>query len=199
MGDREEHCKARINLLRGWPAPRLLPVTHLQEASSELLADPEIYVPALQYGPDPGPEELRKELSHWLGRVYGVDPDPSRICISGGASQNLARILQTFTDPSYTQAVWMVAPCYYLACPIFEDSGFHGRLRAVPEDAEGINIDYLSRGLEHMDCSNLPEKPVSTTNLEHAEDPASVTIARSLAQEPLLRSQGKARKSVNRS
>ena len=50
---------------------------------------------------------------------------------SGGASQSVANILQSFTDPEYTRAVWAVAPCYHLMCPIFEDSGFRGRLRAV--------------------------------------------------------------------
>ena len=165
--------KTRINLLRGWPAPQLLPATHLQEASRELLSDPGIYVPALQYGPDPGPEELRTELARWLARMYGVTADPSRICTSGGASQNLARILQTFTEPYYTQAIWMVAPCYHLACPIFEDAGFCGRLRAVPEDAGGINIDYLSRGLREVDSGNLPSQPVST-DTSRPRSPASV-------------------------
>jgi hypothetical protein len=37
----------------------------------------------------------------------------------------------------------MVAPCYFLACRIFEDAGFVGRLRAVPEDEEGIDVEYL--------------------------------------------------------
>lgn len=55
----------------------------------------------------------------------------------------------------------MVAPCYYLACPIFEDSGFRGRLRAVPEDADGIDIDYLAHGLQEIDAGILPCRPVS--------------------------------------
>ncbi len=39
----------------------------------------------------------------------------------------------------------MVSPTYFLACRIFEDSGFHGRLRAVPEDDEGVDIDFLAQ------------------------------------------------------
>lgn len=38
----------------------------------------------------------------------------------------------------------MLAPCYFLAGPIFEDSGFGGamgRLRGFPEDAEGPDVD----------------------------------------------------------
>jgi DNA-binding transcriptional MocR family regulator len=165
MADFESPRKRRINLLRGWPAPELLPVGLLRDSCVELFEDPDVYIPALQYGPDPGPEELREELSHWLARTYNVAPDASRLCITGGASQNLARILQTFTDPHYTRAVWMVAPCYFMACPIFEDAGFAGRLKAVPEDAEGIDIEHLASRLRAMDSDNSPQPPVSSTSV----------------------------------
>ena len=42
----------------------------------------------------------------------------------------------------------MVAPTYYLACRIFEDAGFAARLRGVPEDDEGIDIEYLSKQIQ---------------------------------------------------
>jgi len=161
MGETVRSPKARVNLLRGWPAPQSLPAGQLREAALDLLSNPTEYVPALQYGPDPGSQALREELSRWLARMYSVSPDPERICITGGASQNLARILQRFTDPRFTRMVWMVAPCYYLACPIFEDAGFSGRLRAVPEDPEGIDIAYLARGLALSDSDLSADAPVS--------------------------------------
>jgi DNA-binding transcriptional MocR family regulator len=151
--------KPLINLLRGWPSPDLLPATSLKAAAQKVLSDPAVYVPGLQYGPDEGYQPLREELARWLGDFYKVKPDPARICITGGASQNMACMLQSFTDPAYTQAVWMVAPCYYLACPIFADSGFEGRLKAVPEDDEGIDLIHLEQGLKSME-GNQPPKPV---------------------------------------
>lgn len=139
--------KALINLLRGWPNASLLPATQIKAASSIALSDPSIYTPALLYGPDPGYEPLRRQIAQWLTHFYQTPKaiDPKRICVTGGASQNLACLLQEYSDPLYTRNVWMVSPTYFLACRIFEDSGFHGRLRSVPEDEEGVDIDFLSQ------------------------------------------------------
>ncbi|KAH7035507.1 pyridoxal phosphate-dependent transferase [Microdochium trichocladiopsis] len=73
------------------------------------------------------------------------------ITITGGASQSLANVLASFTDPAYTRAVWMVAPAYFLACPIMADAGFGAKMRAVPEDDEGIDLEFLRAGLEELD------------------------------------------------
>ncbi|KAF7518007.1 hypothetical protein G7054_g13596 [Neopestalotiopsis clavispora] len=140
-----------INLLRGWPAPSLLPADALKKASASVLSDPDIFTPALQYGADPGYQPLREQLAAWLSEFYGTDETADRIAVTGGASQSVACILQSYTDPSYTQAVWMVAPCYFLACPIFRDSGFNGRLRAVPEDNEGIDLEFLAREIAKLE------------------------------------------------
>lgn len=154
--------KKLVNLLRGWPSPNVLPAQILKAAANKVLSDPSVFVPGLQYGPDPGYQPLREELSGFLNRAYGTGaPDAERICITGGASQSMACLLQSYTDPAYTKAVWAIAPCYYLACPIFEDSGFRGRLRAVPEDGEGIDLDWLERGLRaSADETDPDERPV---------------------------------------
>jgi DNA-binding transcriptional MocR family regulator len=91
----------------------------------------------------PVQEAVKTSLQNYSGK-----DDLERICITGGASQNLACALQVFTDPGVTRAIWMVAPCYFLACRIFEDAGFAGRLRAVREDEEGIDLIWLEREIE---------------------------------------------------
>lgn len=163
-------ARGLINLLRGWPNPALLPASQIQGAATSALSDPEVSTPGLLYGPDPGYEPLRQQLAQWLTSFYRPPQtiEPERICISGGASQNLACILQVFSDPVYTRHVWMVSPTYFNACRIFEDSGFRGRLRSVPEDDEGIDIAYLEQELQKaekqakLDGNN---KPVESTRV----------------------------------
>lgn len=141
-----------IDLLKGWPHPSLLPPRQLDQASADILSKPSNN-DVLFYGPDEGYQPLREEIAKWLHQFYKPSKliTSERICISGGASQNLACILQTFTDPIYTRNIWMVAPTYYLACRIFADNGFDNRLLAVPEDEEGIDLGYLERGLQQSE------------------------------------------------
>ncbi|KAJ6781990.1 hypothetical protein PWT90_01277 [Aphanocladium album] len=143
--------RKQLNFLRGWPTPPLLPTSLLSAACQRILADPVDYTEMQEYGSCHGLTRLRKGLADWLGRHYDVNPDPERICITAGASQNLVSILQCFSDVNYTRAVWVVAPCYHLACGIFEDSGFAGRLHSVPEDDEGLSLEIFERATMSLD------------------------------------------------
>ncbi|EGD97442.1 aminotransferase [Trichophyton tonsurans CBS 112818] len=97
-----------INLSRGWPHPSLHPTATLSEASKAVLHSPALSEPALGYGPDEGDPSLRAEIARWLTAFYQPREavDAGRIVISGGASQNLACVLQVFSDPVYTRNVW---------------------------------------------------------------------------------------------
>lgn len=148
-----------IDLVRGWPHPSLLPTQQLTASSRTVLADPEIYSVALQYGDDPGYQPLREALAKWVHGHYAVERDPERICISGGASQNIACILSSFTDPNVTRAVWLVAPTYHLVCGIFDDAGFNDRLRAFPENDDGPDVQALEKALRRHD-ERRPESQV---------------------------------------
>jgi DNA-binding transcriptional MocR family regulator len=139
--------KKQLNLLRGWPNPSLLPTLAIRRAAQVALSDPSVATPGLLYGPDPGYQPLRESIAQWMKRFYAgeSEPDADRICITGGASQNLACILQVYTDPLKTR-VWMVSPCYFMACRIFEDSGL--LMSAIPEAEEGVDLNKLEAALE---------------------------------------------------
>ncbi|KAF2194499.1 PLP-dependent transferase [Zopfia rhizophila CBS 207.26] len=145
--------KKLINLLRGWPNTSLLPNHLLDRASHNALSNKAVAFSGMLYGPDAGDTRLRKNVASWLTNFY-QPPKPiplERITITGGASQNLACLLQVFTDPVYTRNVWIVSPSYMLAFRIFDDSGFHRKLRAVPEDDEGIDIDFLKKEIRRSE------------------------------------------------
>lgn len=148
-----------IDLLTGWPNPALLPAPELLRSATTVLTTSSIFQPALQYGPDEGYGPLRAHIAQWLGEFYQTaEPiSPSRICITGGASQNLACVLAVFTDPVYTRNVWMVEPTYHLAGRIIDDAGFAGRVRGVPEDEEGIDLEFLERALQAAEDKALAE------------------------------------------
>ena len=155
--------KPIIDLLQGWPHPALLPVSAIEAASSLSFSDVTLSTTALSYGPHKGPENFRQQITEWLTSFYQPTNRISaeRICVTGGASQNLACILQVYSDPLYTRNIWMVSPTYFLACRNFEDNGFHGRLRSIPEDEEGLDVAYLRKEIEKSE-----EKAIAAGNLE---------------------------------
>jgi DNA-binding transcriptional MocR family regulator len=52
----------------------------------------------------------------------------------------------------------MVSPTYYLACRIFDDAGFAGKLIGVPEDDEGVNLDFLECQLQESESRAEKER-----------------------------------------
>ncbi|CAH0026015.1 unnamed protein product [Clonostachys rhizophaga] len=145
----------QINLQLGWPSPSLFPSEALNAAVTSVLSSFDAASSALVYGPSRGHVPLRSQMAKFLGSMYHNDPEAieeSRVCIAGGASQNLSNALLRFADPSYTRRVWMVEPTYFLACPVFEDCGFIGKLRGVPEDDEGIDLGFLAKALAETEA-----------------------------------------------
>ncbi|KAJ0331095.1 hypothetical protein COL5a_002628 [Colletotrichum fioriniae] len=137
-----------INLQLGWPSPRLFAASALLDGATQVLTSESETATALIYGPHIGHPPLRKSIAEWLSSVYGTEIDYERISINNGASGNLANVLLKFTDPLYTRKIFMVEPTYFLACPIFEDNGFQGKLAGVPEnDTDGLDIPFLRRAL----------------------------------------------------
>ncbi|TDZ32555.1 Uncharacterized protein C8035_v011584 [Colletotrichum spinosum] len=152
-----------INLQGGWPTPRLHPVRDLRAASASLFSQPDVEQ-LLRYGPGLGRPPLRNLIGSWLGDFYrpAAGPVPGeRIGETNGASNGLATILQKFTDPAHTRAVWMVEPTYFLACPIFRDAGLAGRIRGAPEGGDGVDLDLLARALQDADDSWPADGPPS--------------------------------------
>ena len=178
-----------IDLQKGWPSPRLLPSQALRLAASEVLADTTRSTDAMLYGPNMGGPALRESVAAWLSQLYRLRSPPAvessssqdhgtgarappissdRICITNGASGNLAAIMDAFTDPCYTRRVWMVEPTYFLACTIFDDAGFQGRLVGIPEDEEGPDMGSLRARIEQVDRKAEAADSTSSTAFKQA-------------------------------
>lgn len=160
-----------INLQLGWPSPSLFPAPQLLNGAGNVLQSSKKTSAALIYGPDAGYLPLREEIGKWLSATYTPSETISsdRICISNGASANLENILAKFTEPGYTRSIWMIEPSYFLACPIFTDAGFEGRLRGVPEDDEGLDVEFLRKALQEIEKGEHPTAPVLKTHARYAK------------------------------
>lgn len=158
-----------INLQLGWPSPSLFPAPQLLNGAGSVLESSKKTATALIYGPDLGYGPLREEIAKWLSTTYRSSEAISsdRICISNGASANLENILAKFTEPGYTRSIWMIEPSYFLACPIFTDAGFEGRLRGVPEDEEGLDVEFLRKALQEVERGDHPKAPVLKTHARY--------------------------------
>ncbi|KUJ17532.1 PLP-dependent transferase [Mollisia scopiformis] len=153
-----------INLQLGWPSPSLFPSSLINTSTTTILSDFATASSSLIYGPSLGGAAFRTALSSWLSNHYYRKPDmiaSTRVCVTSGGSAALGAVLSRFTDPDFTQYIWMVEPTYFLACPIFQDAGFTGRLKGVPEDEEGVDLEFLRAGLERArseDTKAIPKK-----------------------------------------
>lgn len=168
----EGSTRTHLNLQRGWPSARLCARKQLADGAENVLMDGADMTPILEYGPGQGYAPLRKAIAEWLSDVYAVSAEPteaSRICVTNGASSALANIVLKFADPTFTRRVFMVEPTYFLACPIFEDCGFRGKLRGVPEGGlDGIDLDFLLEELSKVEReSGWPDQPLTKTGTNY--------------------------------
>ncbi|GME58804.1 aminotransferase [Neofusicoccum parvum] len=174
--------KPLINLLRGWPNTSLLPTAVIKQAADSVLTRPDVAVPGLLYGPDPGDPGARKSIAAWLTDFYHPSEPVTddRITVTGGASQNLGCVLQFFTDPIFTRNIWISSPAYFLAFPIFEDAGFHRKLRSVPENCGGVDVDFLRQEITKSEEKAKRDGNTELSSLDKARLPRLVDIDRFL-------------------
>ncbi|KAI9146862.1 hypothetical protein HJFPF1_13430 [Paramyrothecium foliicola] len=152
-----------INLQQGCPTPRLVPTEAIAEASQSLLTRPDI-AQRLMYGPDGGEDYVRANIAGWLTGFYHPEAGsitPDRIAITNGASNALSTILQICTDPSYTRAIWIIEPTYFLARKIWLDAGFGDKMCAVPDSGSGIDVALWRQGLEETERKHASQKITS--------------------------------------
>ncbi|KAI5856330.1 putative aminotransferase [Tricharina praecox] len=132
-----------IDLQKCCQSPRLLPAASIAYASRSVLTDPFAYADALLCSSIP----LRAAITDWLNTFYNTTATAEELYVTAGKYQALEGILQKFSDPVFTRSVWLLAPSPRGCKTIFEDCCLGSKIRFVPEDKEGIDIEALERGL----------------------------------------------------
>ena len=124
-----------ISFAGGFPDPATFPGAALGEVFEGLLGDPI----AFQYGPTAGLPGLRERVAGRLERLQGRRPDANELMITSGSIEGLELVGKAFLDPG--DLVVVEAPTYLGAIMAFR--GFEARVKAVPMDADGLNVNAL--------------------------------------------------------
>ena len=110
-----------------------------------------------RYTPAAGIVPLRKAICEWMKREYGVEYQPSQICVSSGAKHNVFIALQAICDPG--DEVILPAP-YWVS---YEEAiKMTGAVPAIVETTEATRFKMTADMLERAITPNT--KAVILTN-----------------------------------
>ncbi|MDY6965164.1 MAG: pyridoxal phosphate-dependent aminotransferase [Halobacteriota archaeon] len=139
-----------INLGIGYVNERTIPRKLIEEAQREVLAHPEKYRVALNYGSSKGSPNLIESISKYYtnNKIGCLDEDVMRskeiIIGPNGATSLLNGISQLIR-----QGIVITSdPLYYIYCNHLRRAGFE--ILSIPEDEEGVRIDLLREGIEEL-------------------------------------------------
>ena len=129
-----------ISLAGGMPYVQALPNEEVIRVLERILRErPHV---ALQYGGGSGQLELKERLADVMG-VQGIEADPDRVLITGGAQQALDLVGKLFIEPGDLVAV--EAPSYVGGLSAF--SVYEPTYLQIPMDEDGLVVEALEEAL----------------------------------------------------
>lgn len=153
-----------VTFFRGHPNNELLPSEEILKAYAAVLGeyhatdDDEENRHPLTYGSDEGAYIVRREISEWVNKRNNNRPEakctPESINLTNGASFGAATALIQCCPPHYTKLAFAISPTYFLINQVLTDHGFRGRMRAIRESENGIDLEALERQLEVLPVEN---------------------------------------------
>ena len=134
-----------IPLAAGNPAPDAFPIEEIQRiAQNILLSNP---IDALQYGVSEGYQPLRDTISDWIKDRENIGTDNDTVLILSGATQVMDLVTKVLCNEGDT--VICEEPSFIGSLNCFRSYGC--KLKGVPVEADGMNIDALEKALEETD------------------------------------------------
>lgn len=139
-----------INLGVGYVNENTIPRRQIHTALGEVLAHPQQYRAALNYGGPAGSANLigsirRFHLEHRIGGLSEEVLDRQRIIIGPNGATSLLEGIAHVMRPGI---VVTCDPMYYIYCNFLERLGFE--IVTVPEDDDGLDIDRLEARLREL-------------------------------------------------
>jgi DNA-binding transcriptional MocR family regulator len=139
-----------INLGVGYVNENTIPGPLMEEALHEVLADPQKYRLALNYGGPAGSPNLiesirRFHLEHGIGGLTEDVLAGNEIIIGPNGATSLLEGIAHVIEPGI---VVTSDPHYYIYCNVLERLGFE--ICAVAEDQDGLDIDRLEAKLQEL-------------------------------------------------
>lgn len=131
-----------VSLSAGNPAPEAFPAKEISEISARILLEHPI--DALQYGLTEGYVPLRQHVSAYMKEKHNVGRAFDDILITSGAQQ----VMDLFTKSLCNEGdvVLCEAPSFIGSLNTFRS--YNARLRGVPMDDDGMNMDALEQALK---------------------------------------------------
>lgn len=139
-----------INLGVGYVNERTIPVERIREALDAVIADPQRYRQAFNYGGPTGSANLINSLRRFLpesgqGHLDEATLASKQLIVGPCGATSLLDGLAELFEPGI---VVTADPMYYIYSNELERKGFE--ILAVPEDAEGIRTDLLEQKLDEL-------------------------------------------------
>lgn len=129
-----------ISFAGGYPDPQLFDVDGLDEAAQRAYRDS---TSCLQYGSTDGIAKLKTQIQSLMAS-RGVATEPENIVVTTGSQQAFDLLLRVFVDPG--DVVYIESPTYSTNIQAVQVHG--ARIRAVPTDGDGLDVDQLEAMLK---------------------------------------------------
>ncbi len=178
-----------INLGVGYVNDKTIPVDAIQQAYSEIIANPIRYRNALNYGGADGSPNLRRSIKDYylrynIGSLNEADFENRKILIGANGATS---ILDSISDIMKPGIVITADPYYYIYTETLERKGF--TILGIPEDENGLKTDILEEQLKTIDPKEISFFYIITVNnpstviLSTERKKAIVEIAERLSKE----------------